>query len=63
MLLMCMYKLHGHCCAVYKTGYIKSLVIKPLIDDIQDSHEVTHGTHPSTYDEAGTSGNNKSMDI
>jgi len=29
----------------------------------QDSQEVTHGTHPSTYAEAGTSGNNKNMDI
>jgi hypothetical protein len=40
-------------------------MIKPLIDGrhIQDSQEVTHGTHPSTYAKAGTSENNKNMDI
>jgi len=38
-------------------------MIKPLIDDIQDLQEVTHGTHPSTYAKAGTSGNNKNMDM
>jgi hypothetical protein len=37
-----MYKLHGHCCAVYTTGYIKGLLIKPLIDDTYQTHKKSH---------------------